>query len=121
MPTLVSLTALVTSRNIIIICAALSLTTGAWYGGKSFMLMTGLSQHKPELKPMAKSIVRLKGWLTLTLMLALISGCATSVPIPECSWSQAIYPSRADGLTRGTKEQILSQNKLWEKFCDTED
>jgi len=42
MPTLVSLTALVTSRNIIIICAALSLTTGAWYGGK----YTGRSEQK---------------------------------------------------------------------------
>ena len=52
-------------------------------------------------------------WMISALMLSLISGCATKES--SCAWVKPIYPSRADVLTRGTKEQIVVHNETWEK------
>lgn len=54
---------------------------------------------------------RLSGWMTLILIVGLLSGCATNY----CTWVTPIYPSKEDKLTRGTKQQILIHNETWEK------
>ena len=67
--------------------------------------------------------------LTISLMVTLISGlgisgctanlnpitpstpCPVCKPTPPCAGWRAIYPSREDVLTRGTKEAILAHNE----------
>jgi hypothetical protein len=41
-----------------------------------------------------------------------LSGCGTN---PNCGWVKAIYISKEDSLTRGTKQQLLTHNETWEK------
>lgn len=50
------------------------------------------------------------------LMLNFLSGCATDKWV-DCSAVDLIKPSRADVLTRGTKEQIVKHNTWVEANC----
>ena len=46
------------------------------------------------------------------------AGCATDPRLKsECDWAQPIMPSRADVLTRQTKQQILAHNEAGAKIC----
>lgn len=49
-------------------------------------------------------------------MMLLASGCATNKFV-DCSAVDVIKPSRADVLTRGTKEQIVNHNLWVEENC----
>jgi hypothetical protein len=45
-------------------------------------------------------------------------GCATDPRLrSDCDWAQPIRPSRADVLTRQTKEQILAHNEAGAQIC----
>jgi hypothetical protein len=47
-----------------------------------------------------------------------IAGCATD-PIlrKDCDWAKPIKPSRADVLSRQTKEQIAAHNEIGARLC----
>ncbi len=47
-----------------------------------------------------------------------IAGCATD-PIfrNDCDWAKSIKPSRADVLSRQTKEQIADHNEIGARLC----
>jgi hypothetical protein len=46
------------------------------------------------------------------------AGCATDLRLQsDCDWAQPIRPSRADVLTRQTREQIASHNEAGAKLC----
>ena len=53
--------------------------------------------------------------MTSVLMISSLSGCATR--IVDCTAVDLIKPSRADVLTRGTKEQIVQHNLWVERNC----
>jgi len=55
-------------------------------------------------------------WMMPVLMLSLISGCATSSG-NYCDLGRSINPSRSDVLTKGTKEQIVENNKIYASIC----
>lgn len=52
----------------------------------------------------------------LCLMMLLLSACARFSET-ECVWTTEIRPSKADALTRGTLDQILTHNLNRQKFC----
>ena len=46
------------------------------------------------------------------------AGCATDLRLKnDCDWAQPNRPSKADVLTRQTKEQILAHNEAGTKIC----
>ncbi|ALG72133.1 hypothetical protein VY88_02990 [Azospirillum thiophilum] len=53
------------------------------------------------------------------MLLALLSGCATSGAGTEggCAAFRPIYTSRADMLTDGTAEQLLAHNLTGARLC----
>lgn len=52
------------------------------------------------------------------MMLVLTPSCASTNAInPECLWAEIIATSKDDVLTRGTKEQIVRHNQLFERRC----
>lgn len=53
--------------------------------------------------------------MTLALMLALASGCATSGSY--CDIARPVRPSVDDNMTPETKRQILTENQKLEKLC----
>lgn len=59
------------------------------------------------------------------LLLGLMSGCATEVKSlytvinTECSDFKPIYPSHQDVLTRGTQDQILVHDEMYDRRCPT--
>lgn len=54
----------------------------------------------------------------LTLIASSTAGCATSPALrDDCDWAEPIRPSRADVLTRQTKEQIAAHNESGVKIC----
>ena len=54
----------------------------------------------------------------LLLIAVSAAGCATDPRLKgDCDWVQLIRPSKADVLTRQTKEQILAHNEAGTKIC----
>ena len=61
-------------------------------------------------------------WKTLfaaAVTVPLLTGCATSGPATDgaCVAFRPIYVSKADALTEGTAEQILSHNLTGQRVC----
>ncbi len=55
---------------------------------------------------------------TLILSAGLTAGCATDPALRDgCDWAEPIRPSRADVLTRETKEQIVAHNEVGARLC----
>ena len=54
----------------------------------------------------------------LLLIAVSAAGCATDPRLKgDCDWVQPIRPSKADVLTRQTKEQILAHNEAGAMIC----
>ena len=54
----------------------------------------------------------------LLLIAVSAAGCATDPRLKgDCDWVQPIRPSKADVLTRQTKEQILAHNEAGAQIC----
>lgn len=70
--------------------------------------------------------MKLRSFLPLLLISALITGCATNKPEPQlaggkgglfCDVADPINPSRKDRMTDGTKVQILDHNEYGKGAC----
>lgn len=62
--------------------------------------------------------MRFRTLATLILIASSTAGCATKASLrDDCDWAEPIRPSRADALTRETKEQIAAHNEVGERIC----
>ena len=57
-------------------------------------------------------------WAILLSIAVSAAGCATDPRLSkDCDWARPIQPSRADLLTRQTKQQILAHNETGARLC----
>lgn len=64
-------------------------------------------------------VQRLTVLALLTIAVA-VSGCTDRVALKCPKWlerTMPIKPSRADVLTRGTQDQIVTANESWQEHC----
>jgi len=64
---------------------------------------------------MKKSSKIICDYLLVILIVSFLSGCGTKPDALVYSAKKPIYVSTQDVLTQGTKQQILTNNKDWEK------
>jgi hypothetical protein len=56
--------------------------------------------------------------LTLSGIAVLIAGCVIEPRVgSDCDWAEPIRPSRADQLSKGTAQQILTHNETGAALC----